>query len=529
MESFATITKRSFQFNQSKFDSDWRWKLLEELYEKNFINNSDFSTHIPKKIHQIWLGSPIPDKYRDWGNTWKKFNPDWQYKLWTDDDIDDLKLPNRKLYDSVNNLGAKSDLLRYHILNEFGGIYVDTDFECLKSFNDLTYLEFFSGVGYPSDIEIYVGILGCYAHHPIMEKIVSAIYKTDHEFIAKDVFNATSSYFFTKQFFSVVQEYQKGIVIFPTDYFYPFPNSKGHDQRNGRDFIKECSYGVHHWEVSWAVKFDGRDWIQGDKFKELSDYVYAPRHKSNDDYDQLENTFFPPVANDKPVYVYTHNFYVKQLFLILKHLRGSFVVISHNGDNNIDSSYIIPDNVIKWYAQNVNIKDPKIESIPIGLQNNRWLKQDNKKVIIVEQLKKPRQNTNLVYLNCDVNTNPSKRKILYMLFDKKPWVTSVKGRNGFNVKDYFKNLYDHKFVLCPEGNGIDTHRIWETLYVGSIPIIKRNINSQYYTDLPICFVDRWEDITESFLIKEHERIISSEWNLAKLNFSFWKNKIKKIE
>ena len=80
--------------------------------------------------------------------------------------------------------------------------------------------------------------------------------------------------------------------------------------------------------------------------------------------------------------------------------------------------------------------------------------------------------------------------------------------------------------MCPEGNGIDTHRTWECLYMNTIPIEKININNQYYTDLPICFVNRWKEITEEFLEKEYIRINSIKWNMNKLSFEYWRNKIK---
>jgi len=81
------------------------------------------------------------------------------------------------------------------------------------------------------------------------------------------------------------------------------------------------------------------------------------------------------------------------------------------------------------------------------------------------------------------------------------------------------------FVISPQGNGLDTHRTWECLYVGSIPIEKRNLNNRFYTDLPICFIDEWEDLTEEFLLSEYERITSGIYDLDKLTFDYWKNKI----
>ena len=140
-----------------------------------------------------------------------------------------------------------------------------------------------------------------------------------------------------------------------------------------------------------------------------------------------------------------------------------------------------------------------------------------------------RRYENLVYLNHNVSTNPDKRIKPYKLLESKVWVTAAYGRNPYKFDDYIQNIYNHKFSISPEGNGIDTVRTWECLYMGTIPIEKRNINNQFYTDLPICFVDSWEQVTEDFLQAEYERIKAATWNMDKLKFSYWANKIKNNE
>ena len=55
-----------------------------------------------------------------------------------------------------------------------------------------------------------------------------------------------------------------------------------------------------------------------------------------------------------------------------------------------------------------------------------------------------------------------------------------------------------------------------------------NINNQFYTDLPICFVDDWSEVTEKFLFDEFKRMADVKWNLQKLNFDYWKNLIRKL-
>ena len=535
-KSFKEIAESSYAFSEESFIQDSRWKILTELYERNFLDviEKDYN-RLPKRIHQIWLGSPLPEGYKKFTESWNKFNPDWEYRLWTDVDIKDVNITNYFLFNSMTNLGQKSDYLRYHILNQFGGIYVDTDFECLKSFDSLSYLDFFTGVGYPTKLEIYIGIIASIPHHPIMERLIKSITSIGRNY--KAIFSTTGSYFFTRIFFDIVKQYMQGIVVFPIDYFYPFPNKTGFKNKDGSRYVKDCSYAVHHWAVSWGRK--KHDWIQGEKFKELADVTYSPKLKADDDYDDLPSTIDWAELKNNTI-IYTHTIYASQLFEILKHFDKKFILITHSCDCSIDKGkiiktingvvssvqdYIIPDNLLKWYGKNVNVTDPRIESIPIGLENNRWFPSLKKIDNMLKKLSQPKRIKNLVYMNININTNPEERSSVYMLLKNKPWVTAGQGRNGRDFDKYLDNVYNHNFVICPQGNGIDTHRTWEALYMNSIPIEKRNINNQFYTDLPICFVDKWEDITEEFLKKELTRISFIEWDLRKLTFDYWKNKI----
>ena len=144
---------------------------------------------------------------------------------------------------------------------------------------------------------------------------------------------------------------------------------------------------------------------------------------------------------------------------------------------------------------------------------------------MLNKLNSPKILRNLVYVNYNIKNNLAKRIVPYELLKNKSYATIKYGLNGQMFDEYLEDIYDHKFVICPEGNGIDTHRTWECLYMNTIPIEKRNINNQFYTDLPICFVDDWEEINETFLENEYVRIKNIEWNLDKLDFNYWKNKI----
>jgi len=268
------------------------------------------------------------------------------------------------------------------------------------------------------------------------------------------------------------------------------------------------------------------DFIVGEKFYDVADFVFSIENPN--DYNRLVNTFDINKLSTINI-VYLHTMYKDYFFEVIKDLDKIFIVVTHNSDTNINSVDNLPKNVIKWYSQNVNVKDDRLVSLPIGLENSRWFAEIQKQKKIMDKLNTDKKNRNLVYMNHNINTNIKERIISFDLLKDKDFVTTQMLSNGQNYDNYIDNIYNHKFVICPEGNGIDTHRKWETLYLKSIPIEKRNINSSFYEDLPICFVDSWEDITEDYLNREYNRIINSNWNLNKLDMFYWKNEIIKYD
>lgn len=275
-------------------------------------------------------------------------------------------------------------------------------------------------------------------------------------------------------------------------------------------------------EFNFLNQVDYREFIVGEKFYSVADFIYSNDEKI--DYNKLNNTFDKNNLKEINI-VYFHTMYRDYLFDSISNLNKKFILISHNSDDNVDSVSNLPNNVIKWFSQNINIRDSRLESLPIGLENGKWFPEVRKQRKILKKINTDKKYYNMVYMNHNVNTN-NDRKNIYNILKDKNFVTVNMSSNGQNYENYIDNIYNHRFVICPQGNGIDTHRTWETLYLKSIPIEKRNINNQYYTDLPICFVDDWNEITEDFLNREYERIINTKWNLDKLKMSYWIEKIK---
>jgi hypothetical protein len=176
-----------------------------------------------------------------------------------------------------------------------------------------------------------------------------------------------------------------------------------------------------------------------------------------------------------------------------------------------------------WYSTNVDIVSERVKSIPIGLENDRWLGEKLNKMQRKRQ--KPPTFRNMLYMNHNIKTNPAKRQPPYDILKGQSWVTTGNGANGEGFDNYLDNIYNHPFVVCPEGNGIDTHRVWECLYMGTIPVVIRNINNSFYADLPILFIDDWGELNEKFL---HDNYIEKR-DTKKLDFDWWKKELTSIQ
>lgn len=194
------------------------------------------------------------------------------------------------------------------------------------------------------------------------------------------------------------------------------------------------------------------------------------------------------------------------------------------------SDFPIVDSLLDAYPRatwwGTNKQCARAHAIPLGITNNT----DESNLhpiygnldVMVEVASNPREIRNLVYMNFLTRTYPTERRPLWDMFADKTWVTvgtpvsTYEGR-----KCFLEEIRNHSFVLCPRGYGVDTHRLWETLYMGSIPIVRRDIAHSDWTDLPILFVDAWEEVTEEFLRREEQRIRNTEWNWRKLHVQYW--------
>lgn len=265
---------------------------------------------------------------------------------------------------------------------------------------------------------------------------------------------------------------------------------------------------------------DDKEIISGDKFLQ---FVNEKRKQ------------FIPVCYVKNDYYRTGSSFVWRNRIHPEHLT-KFVVSGHSDlgiDETIFNKYA--DGIEVWFSTNVNYRHPKLYSLPIGITNDcndsplhRIYGNTDVMLRVADRPSNRAHNTKLMYMNFNIDTYCD-RPSIYKKFVHEPYVTVGQIDNTMQGRELFlTQLRNHKYCLCPRGNGIDTHRLWESLYMGTIPVVKREIAYEQFADLPILFVDDYSEITEQYLNEQYSKIMSTFWNMDKLNMTYWKNKINTV-
>lgn len=231
---------------------------LYDFFKKLYKDFGDLTPQaelkIPKIIHRIWLGSDQPSEFVALEQTWLEHHMDrgWVYKLWTDADIAQLQLYNQEFYDDTDNYGVKSDILRWELLYRFGGVYIDTDFECLQPLDELHYTYDFYTALQPLDtlfVQLGAALVGSVPGHPILKHCIETIKDDWHH---KGAPKKTGPVHFTKSFYAMAAQNGNKDIAFPAFYFYPLGCRGGYDNRV--EWINNGAFAVHWWAKSWMPK-----------------------------------------------------------------------------------------------------------------------------------------------------------------------------------------------------------------------------------------------------------------------------------
>lgn len=209
---------------------------------------------IPKVIHYCWFGrGEMPELALKCIESWKKFLPDYEIKVWNEDNFDlDLYPYTREAYDN-RKFAFVTDVVRLYALYYVGGIYMDTDVEVLKNLDYFLDLPAFSG--FEDDVHIPTGIMASEKNGEWAKWQLD--YYNGKHFVKQDgtldittnvVTISTSMAERGFRLQNSLQDFEGIVTIFPKDFFCP------KSYVNGRIYITNNTYCIHHFAGSWIQR-----------------------------------------------------------------------------------------------------------------------------------------------------------------------------------------------------------------------------------------------------------------------------------
>ncbi len=194
---------------------------------------------IPRILHRVWLGTrALPTEQRAFGEGWARLNPGWEMRLWGDADVGAL-VSDPESYARARNLSERSDVLRYEILHRFGGVYADTDVECLRPMEPLIG-DARAFAGYEAPGRLGTALIGMTPGHRLAARALAALRATVGTGTYPD---STGPVFFT-----AVARSEPELVRFPREAFYPY----GADEPERRDERLRDAWAVRHRARTWG-------------------------------------------------------------------------------------------------------------------------------------------------------------------------------------------------------------------------------------------------------------------------------------
>ena len=290
-----------------------------------------------------------------------------------------------------------------------------------------------------------------------------------------------------------------------------------------------------------ALSMELSNFVSGERLQGIADVSVIPignnvgesecdfvkTQQQNNNYQVFyynENTNDLPefVLNAKIIFVNTWT--LEKFFkIIFPKLTKQYIFISHNSDISFDDTYIhfLNDSkIIKWFSQNVTATHKKLFALPIGLGNQQYPHGNLQllKSVIDKNIKKDI----LVFKNFNINTNINDRQICNTITNQ----NNIQMFYGQNQIEYFEYIARSKFVISPPGNGPDCHRIWECFYLKTIPIVLKSSAFNKFLDLPILFINNWEEVTIHWLREQVNKFENISFNNNKLFLEYWNKTIK---
>lgn len=257
--------------------------------------------------------------------------------------------------------------------------------------------------------------------------------------------------------------------------------------------------------------------ISGDAFADFSDFVYkAPNWRT------LSKT---PISEARVIFARSED--LQEMLDAHSHEIHASVIISGNSDYEFHKPLKnLPKSVMALFLQNSYISDDKFYfSIPIGIENFRWGVNGNPRFL--KERKITKNIKEMVLFGPLGKTHPIREEVRNVFPDGAEQWDFLQGRIKPQVFDKLSKQYSH--IAAVRGNGVDTHRLWESLYRGIIPIVEK---SQWWDSLEFLYPE--VEVIESWTPKNVREILSTKSEVRSFRenpalwMPFWESKIKKF-
>lgn len=253
---------------------------------------------IPKIIHLCWLsGDPYPSKIAKCLKSWEKYLPDYEIVLWDTKRFDiNSSLWVKQAFENKKYAFA-ADYIRFFALYHMGGIYLDSDVEVLKSFNDLLDLPYFIGaeksqmpeaaiIGAEKGCDWIGQCLNYYRGRPFVKDDGSLDIMVSPDIMVKHIpYLKPIRVLSIEDSLNIRQfDMQKEVLVFNDVFFSP----KVFDSREVE--ITPYTYAIHHFQNSWfspkaLTYYRGRSFFVKmfglDRVRKFESFLMPKRFKSN--------------------------------------------------------------------------------------------------------------------------------------------------------------------------------------------------------------------------------------------------------
>ena len=267
--------------------------------------------------------------------------------------------------------------------------------------------------------------------------------------------------------------------------------------------------------------------VNGVNFKRISNVVL-----------DVDNIHQPRNYRSKNI-IFCKTDLIPLLFNELRVHDSKNILITHESDYEINGSIFFgkPPCIVKWYAQNVNYPDPNLIPLPIGLENHEGPSKGTMiDLEFIKNLVPDYQPTNKIFdkIYCNIRiTHKDRPAVKQFLIDSGlGYIEPPTGplESGMIIsRDHHKMLSKFLFIASPRGNGIDCHRTWESLIMGSLPIVDRHFMFDTYPHLPIIQVSNWAELLDGKILEHYKNLYLKGklfYDMEVLTMDYW---IKQIE